>query len=84
MSVRAALDALALRRRVVVVFVAAVRGALLLEACANGDVYLGRDGEAKCLGDLGEVELVDIVNALERVRPVRLDVRAVAFLGGLV
>lgn len=49
-----------------------------LEACADGNVDLGRDSEAESLGYLGKVQSVDVKDALERVRAVRLQVAAVA------
>lgn len=53
-------------------------------ATADAHVHARRDGKAKGLADLGEVELVDVEDLLERVRRVGLEVRPVAVLGGLV
>lgn len=55
----------------------------LLHAGAEIDIDARRDGETEGLGDLLEVELVDVEDAAERVGSVGLEVGAVAFFRGL-
>lgn len=69
--------------------VAVVAPALLLlllvaaQAGAELDVDARRGREAEALGDLDEVELVHVEDGAEGVGGVGLEVRAVAFFGGL-
>lgn len=55
----------------------------LLHAGAEGDVDARRGGEAEGLGDLDEVEGVDVEDAAQAVRRVGLQVGAVAVFGRL-
>ena len=52
-------------------------------ACPQGDVHSGRRGEAEALRDFHEIQLVNVEDAAEAVRRVRLEVGAVAVFGGL-